>query len=86
MGSGGSTDPQTKVLQQPSLSALDAALLSLATAAPASNALNLTVPVPTGTQIVGAPELTFTYSGIGTSNAVYAQIVDNQTGLVLGTS
>jgi len=33
---------------------------------------------------VGAPELTFTYSGLGTSRAVYAQIVDEQTGLVLG--
>ena len=66
------------------MSALDAALLSAATAAPAKNALNLAVPVPGGTQIVGAPQLTFTYSGIGTSRSVYAQIVDDQTGLVLG--
>ena len=42
------------------------------------------MPVPAGTQIVGAPQLTFTYSGIGTSRSVYAQIVDDQTGLVLG--
>ena len=79
----GGSGPQTKVLQLP-LSALDAALLSVATAAPAKNALELTVPVPAGTQIVGAPQLTFTYSGIGTSRSVYAQIVDDQTGLVLG--
>jgi ABC-2 type transport system ATP-binding protein len=80
----GGSGPQKEVLQLP-LSLVDAALLSLATAAPASNALNLTVPVPSGTQIVGAPELTFTYSGIGTSRAVYAQIVDNNNpGLVLG--
>ena len=79
----GGSGPQTKVFQAP-LSTLDAALLSVATAAPAGNALNLTVPVPTGTQIVGAPQLTFTYSGVGTSRTVYAQIVDNQTGLVLG--
>jgi ABC-2 type transport system ATP-binding protein len=79
----GGSGPQSLVLQQP-LSPIRAALLSFATAAPASNALNLTVPVPTGTQIVGAPQLTFTYSGIGTSRTVYAQIVDNQTGLVLG--
>jgi ABC-2 type transport system ATP-binding protein len=79
----GGSGPQTKVLQAP-LSLVDAALLSLATAAPASNAINLTVPVPTGTQIVGAPQLSFTYSGVGTSRAVYAQIVDNQTGLVIG--
>jgi ABC-2 type transport system ATP-binding protein len=79
----GGSGPQTLVLQQP-LSLVDAALLSVATAAPASNALNLTVAVPTGTQIVGAPQLTFTYSGVGTSRTVYAQIVDTQTGLVLG--
>jgi ABC-2 type transport system ATP-binding protein len=80
----GGSGPQTKVLQVPGLSSTEAALLSLATAAPASNALNLTVPVTAGTQIVGAPDLTFTYSGIGTSTTVYAQIVDEQTGLVLG--
>ncbi|PRC45075.1 peptidase S15, partial [Mycobacterium sp. ITM-2017-0098] len=36
------------------------------------------------THIVGAPELTLTYSGNGTAEHVYAQIVDDQTGLVLG--
>ena len=36
------------------------------------------------TYIVGAPQLTFTYSGVGTSRNVYAQLVDDQTGLVLG--
>ncbi len=36
------------------------------------------------TTVVGAPELTFTYSGIGTSRHVYAQIVDKNTGLVVG--
>ena len=44
-------------------------------------------PVPTSTQttyVVGAPELTFSYSGLGTSRTVYAQLVDDQTGLVLG--
>jgi ABC-2 type transport system ATP-binding protein len=57
--------------------------LGLALGSKASNALNLSVPVSSGTQIVGAPELSFTYSGIGTSRAVYAQIVD-ETGRVLG--
>src|SRR6185312_15166558 len=33
---------------------------------------------------VGAPELTLTYSGTGTAKHVYAQIVDDKTGLVLG--
>ena len=72
-----------RVFGQP-LSLFDAALLSTATAAPAANAINLTVPVPTGTQIVGAPQLTFTYSGLGTGRSLYAQIVDDKTGLVLG--
>lgn len=52
----------------------------------AINALNLEVPAPsTTTHIVGAPELTLTYSGIGTSRHVYAQLVDDTTGLVLGS-
>lgn len=52
----------------------------------ATNAVNTTVTAPSGTatQIVGAPELTMTYSGIGTSRHVYAQIVDDQTGQVIG--
>jgi len=37
-----------------------------------------------GETVVGAPDLTFTYSGIGTSRSVYAQIVDTNTGLVVG--
>jgi len=37
-----------------------------------------------GTTVVGAPQLTFDYSGIGTSRSVYAQIVDTNTGLVVG--
>ncbi|OBB13404.1 hypothetical protein A5761_19485 [Mycolicibacterium setense] len=52
----------------------------------ATNAVNVTVTAPsdTATQIVGAPELTMTYSGVGTSRHVYAQIVDDQTGKVIG--
>jgi ABC-2 type transport system ATP-binding protein len=37
-----------------------------------------------GTTVVGAPQLTFNYTGIGTSRSVYAQIVDTNTGLVVG--
>jgi ABC-2 type transport system ATP-binding protein len=33
---------------------------------------------------VGAPHLTFNYSGLGTSRSVYAQIVDEKTHLVVG--
>ncbi|MDT5179066.1 MAG: type transport system ATP-binding protein [Mycobacterium sp.] len=51
----------------------------------AFNAINLTVPAATATTyVVGAPQLTFTYSGSGTSRFVYAQLVDDSTGLVLG--
>ncbi|MEV0672188.1 CocE/NonD family hydrolase [Mycobacterium sp. NPDC050441] len=52
----------------------------------AANAVNVKVTAPSGTatQVVGAPELTMTYSGIGTSRHVYAQIVDDQTGQVIG--
>ena len=37
------------------------------------------------TYLVGAPKLTLTYSGTGTSDHVYAQLVDNSTGLVLSS-
>ena len=53
--------------------------------APARNAIN--VPLNVGTteaNIVGAPTLTMTYSGLGTSRSVYAQIVDEDTGRVVG--
>ncbi|WP_286274170.1 S15 peptidase family protein [Mycobacterium antarcticum] len=61
------------------------ALLGLPSGAAAFNAYNLTIPAPTATTyVVGAPELTFTYTGLGTSRHVYAQLVDDSTGLVLG--
>lgn len=64
---------------------LIAALLGLPSAAAAANSVNLRVPDATElTHIVGAPELTLTYSGNGTARHVYAQIVDDETGLVLG--
>lgn len=49
----------------------------------------ITVPINSGltagnTYVVGSPHLTFDYSGIGTSRHVYAQIVDKNTGLVVG--
>ncbi len=58
---------------------------ALGDGAKAKNAVNLTTaPIAAGTQIVGAPELTMTYSGVGTSRFVYAQIVDDNTGQVVG--
>ena len=61
------------------------ALLGLPSGAAAFNAFDLTIAAPTSTTyVVGAPEVTFTYSGLGTSRHVYAQLVDDSTGLVLG--
>jgi ABC-2 type transport system ATP-binding protein len=56
----------------------------------AKNAVNVDIPVVPTTDpnnpsvIVGAPTVSFTYSGVGNAKAVYAQIVDNATGQVLG--
>lgn len=58
--------------------------LNIAQASEARNALNVDVPLTVGTQIVGAPNLSFTYTGIGTNRFVFAQLVDDSTGLVVG--
>jgi ABC-2 type transport system ATP-binding protein len=52
----------------------------------APHAVNLTIQAGTSTAyLVGAPKLTMTYSGTGSSSHVYAQLVDDRTGLVLGS-
>ena len=56
---------------------------SIVNAGPARNAVEFTVTPPSGKQVVGAPKISFTYSGFGTASAVYAQLVDNESGLVL---
>ncbi|MBX7453713.1 peptidase S15 [Mycolicibacterium sp. 3033] len=72
-GSGPQTQSPTPLLVSPAL-ASEAAL-----------AIDVEVPSPEATvQIVGAPELTITYSGLGTSRHIYGQLVDETTGLVLG--
>jgi ABC-2 type transport system ATP-binding protein len=56
-------------------------------ATPAANALNVSIPGPTGAgNVVGAPRLSLTYSGTGAPQGtfVYAQIVNPRNGLVLG--
>jgi ABC-2 type transport system ATP-binding protein len=53
----------------------------------AANAVNVSVPAPAaGTQLLGEPKLTLTYSGTGSaaSTHVFAQIVDEKRGVVLG--
>ena len=56
----------------------------------AKNAVNVNITVPRTIDsdqpsvVVGAPKVSFTYSGRGNAKAVYAQVVDNATGQVLG--
>jgi ABC-2 type transport system ATP-binding protein len=60
------------------------------TPAKAANAVNVTIPAPRTTKlVVGSPTLTITYSGTGggengSSARVYAQVVDDASGKVLG--
>jgi ABC-2 type transport system ATP-binding protein len=56
-------------------------------ATPATNAVRVPISAPApGSQIVSAPKLTLTYSGLADSTSVllYAQIVDKQRNLVVG--
>jgi ABC-2 type transport system ATP-binding protein len=57
---------------------------ALASGSKARNALNLDVAPPVGSVIAGAPTLSFSYRGLGPAHAVFAQLVDNATGLVVG--
>jgi ABC-2 type transport system ATP-binding protein len=53
----------------------------------AGNAIDVQVPtedLAEGTQVVGAPNVSFTYRGLGTSGAVFAQVVEKTTGTALG--
>lgn len=59
---------------------------SIASAGPARNAVQTTITPPPGNQVVGAPRISFSYSGLGTATAVYAQLVDNSSGLVLSNT
>lgn len=63
---------------------LDRMPYSIGNGGPAANALNLTATPPAGAQVVGAPRLSFSYTGLGTARTVYAQLVDDVTGRVLG--
>lgn len=58
--------------------------LTISPAAVQSSMISVPVTVPAGMQVVGAPSLTFTYSGQGTSRAVFAEIIDSGTGRVVG--
>lgn len=58
--------------------------LTISPGAGPTSMISVPLTVPSGLQIVGAPSLSFTYSGRGTSRAVFARIVDTGTGTVLG--
>ncbi len=77
----GGSGPELRILTAGPIGAL----LGIPSGSKAINALNLTIPkATTTTYIIGAPQLTVMYSGTGTSRHVYAQLVDDSTGLVLG--
>jgi ABC-2 type transport system ATP-binding protein len=57
---------------------------SLAVGSKAANAVNLSFDVPDGVQVAGAPTVSVTYAGLGTGRFLYGQLVDNETGRVLG--
>jgi ABC-2 type transport system ATP-binding protein len=57
---------------------------SLAVGSKAANAVNLTFAVPDGVQVAGAPTVSITYNGLGTGRFLYGQLVDDETGRVLG--
>ena len=65
--------------------AASSGLLVAATPSPLGLHVPITKPA-TGKQIVGAPKLTVTYSGQGTSSSVpvYAQVVDKKRNIVVG--
>jgi ABC-2 type transport system ATP-binding protein len=79
---GGSGPP---VPDTPPTDAIPAVALPV-TPAKAQNAVNVTIPTGAAGQVIAAaPRLTLTYSGLSTSSShVYAQIVDDATGKVLG--
>ncbi len=82
---GGGVLPILPILGGSGPQPLDVLPYSLTEASTATTALNLIVPGDaTTTQIVGAPQLSLTYSGVGTSRHVYAQLLDTKTGLVVG--
>jgi ABC-2 type transport system ATP-binding protein len=50
----------------------------------AANAVNVPLTAPAARQIVGEPQLTLTYSGTGAGTHVFAQLVDEARGVVVG--
>jgi len=82
--STGGAGPVTSVPAGQQLGSLVAGI----TPAPATNAVDVPITVPTAGVVVGAPRLTIAYSGTVPAHTrptrVFAQLVDTATGLVLG--
>jgi ABC-2 type transport system ATP-binding protein len=66
------------------LNPADAASGTVATAGRALNAVNVPVTAPEAAQIVGEPQLSLSYSGTGAGTHVFAQLVDEARGVVVG--
>ena len=66
------------------LNPADAASGTVATAGRAVNAVNVPVTVANAAQIVGEPQLSLAYSGTGAGTHVFAQLVDEARGVVVG--
>ena len=83
---GGGSGPPTVQPNAQAANAVDAVALGV-TPAPATNALNLSIPLRRNAVILGAPTLSLTYSGTvpaGTRpTRVFAQLVDPATGIVV---
>ncbi len=82
--STGGAGPVTSIPADQQLGSLAAPI----TPAPAANAVNVPIAVPKAGVVVGAPRLTFGYSGTVPAHTrptrVFAQLVDTGTGIVLG--
>jgi ABC-2 type transport system ATP-binding protein len=83
---GGGSGPPTVSANPQAANAVDVVAKAV-TPGPATNALNIAVPITHAAVIVGPPKLTMTYSGAAASGArpsrVFAQLVDPATGIVL---
>ncbi len=83
---GGGSGPPTVAPNAQAANVVDVVADSV-TPGPATNALNITVPIARAAVVVGAPNLSLTYSGTvmpGTRpTRVFAQLVDPVTGIVL---
>jgi ABC-2 type transport system ATP-binding protein len=82
----GGSGPPTLPVNSQAANAVDVVAYSV-TPAPAANSVNITVPLTRDAVLVGAPTLSFTYSGNDPSGErptrVFAQLVDRATGIVV---